>query len=308
MQVMPKKSKRLKDTGELIFYICLIALPLLQVAIFYVYVNFNSVLLSFQKYEKLNDAFVFDPTFANFKRLWMELTETTILWDALKNSFAIWIYTSIFGKFLALMFSYYIYKKWFASKIFKFFLFLPSVLPSILLVIMFKFFANEAIPGYAGELLNVTISPLLVGKDTLLPTVFFFNIWASFGGQILIYTGTMDQISPEIIEAGQVDGVKPMQEFFYIVIPIILPTITTFLIASVAGLFTNQAALYSFFGDSSNVTFENFTVGYYLFDLVNKSGVGKSNYGYASILGLVCTFIAFPLMVLLRKVLTKAEA
>ena len=205
------------------------------------------------------------------------------------------------------MFSYYIYKKWFASKVFKFFLFLPSVLPSILLVIMFKFFANEAIPGYASEVFGAVVSPLLVAKDTLLPTVFFFNIWASFGGQILIYTGTMDQISPEIIEAGQVDGVKPLQEFFFLVIPMILPTIATFLIASVAGLFTNQAALFSFFGDSSNVAYENFTMGYYLFDLVNKSGNGKSMYGYASLLGLACTFDAFPLMVLLRKVLSKAE-
>ena len=49
MQMMQKKRKGLKDVGELIFYICLVALPLLQVAIFYVYVNFNSILLSFQK-------------------------------------------------------------------------------------------------------------------------------------------------------------------------------------------------------------------------------------------------------------------
>ena len=43
-KIMNKKKKRL------IFYIAVIALPVLQFAIFYLYVNFNSVILAFQKY------------------------------------------------------------------------------------------------------------------------------------------------------------------------------------------------------------------------------------------------------------------
>ena len=191
------------------------------------------------------------------------------------------------------------------DKIFKFFLFLPSVLPGILLVLVFKFFANEAIPGYMNEVFNKDVGALLIETKTLMPSIYFFNIWASFGAQILIYTGSMDQISPDIIEAGQVDGVKPYQEFFFIVVPMILPTVATFMVASVATLFTNQASLYSFFGDY--VDPENYTIGYYLFELVNKSGVGKTLYTYASALGIVCTLIAFPLTLLVRRVLEPKE-
>ena len=150
-------------------------------------------------------------------------------------------------------------------------------------------------------LFDKTIEPLLIGPKSLMPTIYFFNIWASFGAQILIYTGAMDQIAPEIIEAGEVDGVKPYQEFFFIVVPMILPTVATFMVASVAALFTNQASLYSFFGD--NVDAENYTIGYYLFELVNKSGVGKTLYTYASALGIVCTLIAFPLTLGMRRLL-----
>ena len=304
MNVTKLKRKGMRDVGELIFYICLVALPLLQLAIFYVYVNFNSILMSFQTYDQLSGKFVWNVG-ANFTRLWTELTKTSILKDAFLNSLSVWLLMSIFGRFLAILFSYYIYKKCVMSKVFKFFLFLPSVLPGILLVLVFKFFANEAIPGYYLEFFGETINPLLIGTDTLMPTVYFFCVWVSFGGQILIYTGAMDQIAPEIIEAGKVDGVKPVQEFFCIVVPLILPTVATFMIASVATLFTDQASLYSFFGEA--VDFENATIGYYLFILVNKTGNGKSMYTYASALGLVCTMIAFPLTLLVRRLLEGKE-
>ena len=299
-----KEKGKVRDLGEVIFYSCLIALPILQLLIFYIYVNFNSVFMSFQSYDTLNDKFTWDFS-VNFIKIWSEI-KSSVLIDALINSVAIWFWTALFGKFLSILFSYYIYKKWMMGTFFKFFLFLPTILPGILLVLMFKFFVNEAIPGYFLEFFGKTINPLLIGEKSLMPTLVFFNIWTSFGGQVLIYTGAMDQLAPEVMEAGQVDGVKPMQEFFYLVIPMIMPTIATFMIASVAGLFTNQASLYSFFGDN-NVDYSNYTIGYYLFILVSKSGNGKTMYTYASALGLVCTFIAFPLTLLMRRVLVGKE-
>ena len=302
MKATNKKQKG--DRGELIFYCCLVALPLLQIVIFYFYVNFNSILMAFQSYDRLSDTFYWDFG-ANFSRFWNELTKTSILIDAFKNSFIVWLFTSVLGTVLSIVFSYYIFKKWAFGKTFKFFLFLPSVLPSILLVIVFKFFVNEAIPGYVLHFSGKIITPLLVGKDTLMPTILFYNVWVCFGSQLLIYTGAMDQISPEILEAGKVDGVSCIREFVSIVVPIILPTVTTFVIANVAMLFTNQANLYAFFGD--NVGYSNYTIGYYLFELVNKAGNGKSMYSYASALGIICTLIAFPLTMLIRRLLNGKE-
>ena len=302
MKATNKKQKG--DRGELIFYCCLVALPLLQVVIFYFYVNFNSILMAFKSYDRLSDTFYWDFG-ANFSRFWSELTKTSILIDAFKNSFIVWLFTSVLGTVLSIVFSYYIFKKWAFGKTFKFFLFLPSVLPSILMVIVFKFFVNEAIPGYVLHFSGKIITPLLVGKDTLMPTILFYNVWVCFGSQILIYTGAMDQISPDILEAGKVDGVSCIREFISIVVPIILPTVATFVIANVATLFTNQANLYAFFGD--NVNYSNYTIGYYLFELVNKAGNGKSMYSYASALGIICTLIAFPLTMLVRRLLNGKE-
>ena len=103
------------------------------------------------------------------------------------------------------------------GKVFKFFLFLPTVLPSILLVIMFKYFVNEAIPNYIMEFIPGTkISALLQDKTFKMPLIIFYNLWVCFGAQILIYSGAMDQIPPEIIEAGKVEG-EELEAFLHTV-------------------------------------------------------------------------------------------
>lgn len=300
----PIKTSRKGDKSELIFYILLIALPLLQICIFYFYVNFNSILMAFQTYSKMTDEFTFDFG-ANFSDLWHDLTQQTILLDSLKNSIVVWFFTSGVGTFLSILFAYYIFKKWAVAKLFKFFLFLPTVLPSILLVGVYNFFVTDAVPGYMGAVLNIKIQPLF-SYESVLPPVIFFNVLTCFGAQLLIYAGAMDQISPEILEAGQVDGVSSTREFFSIVLPMILPTISTFIVASVATLFTNQANLFSFFGSSGvNLTTKDYTIGYYLFMLVERDG--ESSYAYASALGIVCTFIAFPLTMFVRWLLNRGE-
>lgn len=298
---MDTQKRRFKgDKGELIFYSLLVALPIAQILIFYFYVNFNSITLAFKEYDGGFD-FVWNPG-ANFPDLWVDIKSLNLL-IALKNSLIVWIFTSVVGTFLAIVFAYYIYKKWALAKTFKFFLFLPSVFPSILLVSVYKFFVNNALSGPTG----IFGPDLLLGRgtDSLFPTVVFYNVWICFGAQLLIYTGAMDQIAPEIIEAGQIDGVTPIREFFSIVIPMILPTISTFIIANVATLFTNQANLFAFFG-GENVLKQDMTIGYYLFSLVGEKGY-MDNYPYASMLGIICTLIAFPLTVLVRRLLNGKE-
>ena len=100
--------KRKGDRSELLFYCALIALPILQVVIFYFYVNFNSVLMAFKSYDVMSDTFYWDFG-ANFSRFWNELTKTSILVDAFKNSFIVWLFTSVLGTFLSILFSYYIH-------------------------------------------------------------------------------------------------------------------------------------------------------------------------------------------------------
>ena len=285
-----------KNKGDILFYCLVLLIPITQICIFYFGVNFQNILMSFQSYSTKENLFYWDAA-ANASRFWAEV-KTESFWIMVRDSFAVWACTQLAGTIGAIFFSYYIYKKRAAYKFFKFVLFLPSIIPGLLLVLIFKFFMNSAMPAF----LHIQ-EGLLTHPQSYFWIITAYTVWISFGAQVLVYSGAMDQIPTEIIEAGKLDGASSIRELVSIVVPYIMPSIITFVIAGVATIFTNQNNLYSFYGDY--IIGNDKTIGYYLYYLVSAAGSGMSNYCYASFLGLVSTCFAVPLTFLVRKVLSR---
>ena len=295
------KNRSVRHKREKIFFWLLVALPLLQFAVFYIGVNFNSILLAFKSYNA-TDGTQSWVGFDNFASVWKELTDGTLS-IRLGNSVLVWLLTTVLGTAIAVLFSYYIFKKRFASKAFKFLLFLPTVLPAVLLTTVFFFFTQVAWPPIS-KLLTGTEGTLLYDEITRMPAIMLYTLFIGLGPQVLLYSGAMEQIEPSVIEAAQIDGAPPAVEFVKIVVPQVMGTISTFLVAGIATIFTNQAHIYEFYGVGvSDARFT--TVGYYLFRLVNIPNLGSYNYPYAAALGLCCTLVALPLTLLAKKGLDK---
>lgn len=287
-----------RNKGDLLFYCILLLIPLAQIGIFYFGVNFQSIMMSFQTYTDAGGGtFTWDVS-ANFRDFALEVQSPTF-WKMVGSSFMVWIFTQFAGTVLALIFSYYIYKKKAFCKFFKFVLFLPSIIPALLLVLIFKYFTSDALPAFLGA------DKLLLDRpETFFWVISAFTVWISFGSQVLVYTGAMDQVPTEVIEAGKIDGATTFREFVSIIVPYIAPTIATFVIVGVATIFTNQNNLYSFYGNK--IPDENFkTIGYYLYRMVDQSQYGMTKYCYASFVGLVSTFVAVPLTFIVRKIFSK---
>ena len=107
------EQKRRKKRLKLAFYLGLIALPMLQYIIFYIYVNINSFVLAFQTVDLYgNVEFV---GFDNFKQAIVDLfTEVRFAYIA-GNSMKIYVATLFVGLPMAYIFSYYIYRLMFAT-------------------------------------------------------------------------------------------------------------------------------------------------------------------------------------------------
>ena len=298
-----RKNRSTIKKGDLIFYCLLLLIPLIQIGVFYFGVNFQSFFMAFQK--KVDGKFVFDIS-SNLSMFKNEISRSGF-WTMVGNSFLVYVFTSLTGTVLATIFSYYVYKRRTLANFFKFVLFLPSILPALLLVIMFQLFVSNAFPAYFEILFKQPIPDFLsssyAGTQTRFAIVTIYTIWISFGSQVLVYTGAMDQIPTEVIEAGKIDGTNSFTEFIHIIFPYILSTVGTFLIAGVASIFTNQNNLFSFFSwDAIN---ENeYRIGYYLYRLVYLDSSG-SGYCYASFIGLVCTVIVVPLSFAVRKIIER---
>jgi ABC-type sugar transport system permease subunit len=145
---------------------------------------------------------------------------------------------------------------------------------------------------------------LLSNPDTKMGTLIFFQLLMGFGTQILMYSGAMNGIDDSAVEAARLDGVNTFQEFFYITLPLIYPTIVTFLVVGMAGMFTNQLNLYAFYGNGGNLGREYWTVGFMLFFRVNTAKT-MAQYPLLATYGMSLTLIAAPMTLLFRKVLEK---
>lgn len=302
-----KKSLGSMARGRLIFYIGLISLPLLQFLIFYVYVNFNSILLAFKEYtitDTGQGTYIW-VGFKNFTNFIQDLFNSQVLKYAVKNSMTLFLINMIFGVTLALMFSYYIFKKFPLSNTFKVMLFLPSIISSIVMVIMFKYFVESGVPSFFGKVFGKEVMGPLSKSSTAFITIVFYNIWTGFGTGVLMYTGAMSRIPKTVIEAAEIDGVNQFQMFFKIILPLIYPTICTFLVVGIANLFMNQAALYSFFGTQADI--QHYTIGYFLFQKVVSDSTKLADYPYAAAAGIIFTLIAAPLTLLVKRFLDKFD-
>lgn len=295
-----QKTMSTKRRNEAIFFTCLVAYPMLQFLVFYVAVNINSILLAFQdynvetaKYSYLGFANLFD----NFKDFINDMQGTQSMITATKNSIVLYACTLFIALPLNLIFSYFMYKKIPGTGFFRVILFLPQIISALVVSLMFRYFVECGVA-------NIIKDNLLLNKATGFGTMIFYNIWASFGTQILVYTSAMSKIDDSIVEYSQLEGVTPLQEFWCITLPLIFPTITIFLVAGVAALFTNQAGLYNFFGASAHEHLH--TLGYVFFVKVAKSSEANyAQYPYASAAGLLFTLVATPITMLVKWALEK---
>lgn len=299
---MTKKLGKLSKgkKKDILFYCLMLAWPVAQFLVFYIGVNGNSILMAFQNIDVENNTITW--TLDNFKNAFTLMTTSPLLLNALKMSILSYVLILGIGTPLGLLFSYYIYKKHFGSDFFKVLLFLPSIISSIVMVTIYSYFVERAIPTVANSWFGITMKGLLENTSTRFATIIFYNIWVGFGTSTLMYSNAMAGISPEIVESAHVDGATGFREFWHITLPMVYPTLTTFLITGIAGLFTNQINLFSFYGIGAPSDMQ--TYGYYLYQQTSMAA-SDADYPILSAMGLILTVVTVAITLIARFLLEK---
>ncbi len=292
-----------KKRNDRIFYAVMVAIPIIQILIFYFGVNVKSIIMAFTEYNvKTGESSV--NVFGNFAKFFDELSSNEYMPRYFLNALVGALWQVGFGTVIGVLFSLYIYKNCFGSRAFKVLLFLPSIVSAIVMTTVFSQFADNAIPKFVEQTFGSEMTGLLVDPDTTWGTVLFFCIWSGFGSQILLYVGGMNSISESLSEAAQLDGAGFVKESWYVTIPMIYPTMVTFITVGVATLLTNQFNLYSFFGDGAD--FEVRTIGYWLYC---ETKLGETTpevvYPYLASVGILLSLVTIPLTIGTRKLMTK---
>ena len=282
----------------------MVLLPTIQFVLFYIVTNVNSFFLAFKKHEY--GMFEWDGI-GRFVEVFNDLFKETIysdmVKDAMKNSFIVYFVGLLTSLVFTLLFAYYIHKKYWGSKMFKVLLFLPNILSMLTLCFLFKFFVNRAVPEIFMDLFGKDIGiPMIDGAPTEYGLLMFAFIFFGLGTQLILYLGAMSGISDSIIEASEMDGTSSIQQLWYIVIPMIFPTIKTFLVCGMAGIFANQFNLMNFYGLGRD---NDVTIGYYFY---RKTTEGMENYPYIAAFGLMLSAVLIPITLIINKLLEKVES
>lgn len=285
------KKRTRAAKGDMLFYVLMMAWPILQFCVFYIAVKFNSILYSFQRYDKLSRTFTW--TLDYVKSALKMMTTSPALVETMKMTLLFFVLFTGINTPLGLLFSYYISKKQFASGFFRVFLFLPSIICSVIMVLIYGNFVDVALPEIVRVLTGKTVGGLMSTKSTRFFAVMFYNLLVGFGVNVLTYSNAMSAISEEVVEAAHLDGATGLKEFWFITLPSIYPTLVTFLITALAGMFLNQYNLYSFFGSGEHFGLQ--TYGLYFYVQTLAADGSRAEYSQISAIGLWLTFIALPL-------------
>lgn len=308
-----QKKTYTRKQKRLIFYVLMFALPILQFLLFYIYVNFNSIILAFTNRVAKEDGFGYDITLTgeHFKvavDFFFGTDSGRMLWNSLK----FFICQIVIVTPLALLFSYYIAKEKPFSGFFRIMLYLPQVISVVVLGLLFQYVANYIYPDIAKNVFGIQDASalLLPGSDPKdqYTTTLLFTLWFSFGANVLIYTGAMSGVDQSIVESAHLDGVNSLQEFIYIYVPMIFSTITTFVVTGLAGIFNNQMNLHVFFNNGAPQEVNVF--GYYFYRIAamhveNNAGGSVMLLEELAALGLIATVVLVPVILLTRKLMNK---
>lgn len=279
---------------ESLFVLRMLIIPLINLAVFFFYMNFDSVAMAF----RIGDEPGF--TLHNFKVFFNEFTAPdSDIKGALINSLLFFGTNLIIIFPISLLLSYFLYRRIWGYKIFRVVFFVPSIISAVAMVTVFKQFVNPGGPlNKIAQLFGNTNFPELLADSRYAKwTIILYCIWTGLSSNMIIFGGAMVRVPLELIESAKIDGSNVFSEFTHIVLPLIWPTISTLLTFTFVGIFTSGGPILLF----TEGQFDTFTVPYWMYDRVKN----VASYNYPSAVGLVLTVVAFPIVMLAKKIIDK---
>jgi multiple sugar transport system permease protein len=232
---------------------------------------------------------------------YLAMVKDSLFWKSLQNT----VFMVVIGVPLTLLASFIcavlLNLKVRATSIYRVIYFLPSIVPTVASTILWLFIMN---PQFG--ILNTFLGYLGIDGPNWLrdpvwakPALILLGLWG-MGGTIVIYLSGLQDVSPSLLEAAELDGASWLARLRHITIPLVSPITLFNLITGVIGMFQYFAQAYVFRGGGSLGSPLNSTLFYSVY--LYQQGFLFLKMGYASALAWVLFFVILACTVLLLKV------
>ena len=171
------------------------------------------VYLSFCKFKTITNAqFV---GLENYIKIFADKDFVNAFGFTLKFSVVSIITINVFAFILALALT----RKIKGTNLFRTVFFMPNLIGGIVLGYIWQTLLNGLLSMWGQPLLKLSATNGFIGMIILL-------LWQQIGYMMIIYVAGLNNVSPDLIEAAQIDGATATQILFKIKIPMIMPSVT----------------------------------------------------------------------------------
>ena len=293
------------------FIYLFIAFPVLQFLVFWVYVNFSSIVFAFQDgdgaFTLKNFEFVFEafkgPTKNN---LYFHLGEV------IGRSFFLWALDFVILFPIGVTTTYILYRRLLGHFVFR----VCYIIPSLMGAVMWSQLICYLV-GNDGPILSmfnnmgikfpekVYDEGLFFSKETAFPTIVAVKILMGLVGNNAVLTGAFSRVPDEIYESADLDGAGFWRTFVQIAVPCVWSTIATLMTFSLCSVITADYNVFLFTAEKGG--YDTATVGFLLYKItlnISDASAGSTPYyGYPAALGVVLTLITVPVVLVGRKII-----
>lgn len=244
-----KKTKKppfykTKVFGDRVFVFCMTIFALVDFFLFFVYLNLDTIFLTFKKVNYLKNTYELCDKYYGFEN-YVEIFQDYILGkdpakrQTLLNSF-IPLTLTIVSFPMSYLCGFALYKKIKCERFFRIVFYMPSLISASVLCMSYRYMFYSEFGPIAKIAEFLTGNPIMFfGADSpyLWPMMYIYGLFIGLGGNAITMCAAMNRIPQEVIESAQLDGITFWKEAFLIVFPLAMPTLSAFLISIPLGLF-----------------------------------------------------------------------
>ncbi len=198
--------------------------------------------------------------------------------------------------------------------VYRSFFILPYAIPAFISILVFRGLFNPDF-GEINQLLQhlFDLEPQWFANPWLARgMILLVNTWLSYPYMMLLILGILQSIPTSLYEASVIDGAGPLQHFFSITFPLLLPPLVPILISSFAFAFNNFVLIYLLTGGGPNMLDTSTPVGEtdilvsYTYRLA--FGQAEADYGFAAAIATVIFAIVGSLALIQLRLTSKRVA
>lgn len=309
----PKVKMARKNLKRNLFIASLLFVPLLHFLVFWLYINLETISLAFMEWDFFSNSYKF-AGIDNFIEQFRQFKARPETMNMFKNAFRA-IPINLACLVLAIIIGYAFSKHIRGERVFRMIFYLPSMISIVIQTLCYRYmftYSPGMLEGPAAELLRMLgvdyngwetalSDPVVVDRIWLLISI--FCVWASAGINIILMSSAMSRIPEEVIESAKIDGVGFWRELFQIHIPLIMPTISVFLINSMMAVSSFYLQPMLLTGNSTGPGSVYNTVGWYMFNIAPVAQ--DSDMPLISTIGFILTVLVSILVIVVKKVTDK---